>query len=311
MSYLTKEEIIKKAYELKISKIGFARADALTNAKLLLREWLSKNYHGDMNWMGSSFEKRVDPRKILQNAKTIIVCALNYYTPYQHEENDNVGKISRYAWGDDYHLVFKKLLNKLLHFIKSYNKEIEGKIYVDTGPVMEKVWAQNSGIGWIGKHTNLISREFGSWIFLGVIIVNIEFENDVSHTDLCGSCTKCIDACPTNAIVEQYVLDSRKCISYLTIEHKSEIESTLAEKFKNWIYGCDICQDVCPWNKKFAQITKFLEFYPRDLNLNPNLFDLKNISYEDFLINYKNSAIKRIKHKKFIENIEIVFKKRK
>ncbi|RCK71635.1 MAG: Epoxyqueuosine (oQ) reductase QueG [Ignavibacteriae bacterium] len=298
--------LTRKALDIGINKIGFTNAQKLVKEAEKLREWLSRNFNGEMQWMQKSFEKRVEPSNVLPDVKSIIVCAINYYTPYQHSNDKFSGKISRYAWGDDYHIVLKKLLVELLDYLKSIDNSVEGKVYVDTGPVMEKVWAQRSGIGWIGKHTNLITRDYGSWVFLGVILTNIEIENDEFHTDLCGSCTRCIDACPTDAIVAPYVLDSNKCISYLTIEHKGEIDESLIPKFDNWIYGCDICQDVCPWNKKFAQITKFLEFYPRKINFNPNLFSLQSITLEDFRKNFKNSPIKRIKLKKYLSNVNNV-----
>lgn len=305
-----KELIKTKAFELGISKIGFVEPRLLKEDKKNLEVWLSKNFHGNMEWMQKSFEKRVNPVKILEDAKTVIMCALNYYTPYKHLTNEYVGKISRYAWGDDYHTVLERLLKEVFNFLKSIKSDAKGKIYVDTGPVMEKVWAQRSGIGWIGKHTNLITREYGSWIFLGVIITNIEFESDIPSIDMCGNCTKCLEACPTNALIAPYQIDSNKCISYLTIEYKEKVDESLINKFDNWIYGCDICQDVCPWNKKFAQVTKFSEFYPRSFNLNPNLFTLRSIKLEEFNKMYKNSTIKRIKYRKFQENVENILKRK-
>lgn len=305
-----KNLIQKKALELGIDKIGFAKAEMLTSEANNLEKWLLNNFHAGMEWMWTSYHKRVNPLNILSDAKSLIICAVNYYSKYEHTNDEYSGKISRYAWGEDYHVLVKNLLNKLLDYIKSVELNVNGKVYVDTGPVMEKVWAQRSGIGWIGKHTNLITRDYGSWVFLGVIITNLEFEKDIPATDLCGNCTRCIDACPTEAIIAPYQLDSNKCISYLTIEHKGKINESAVEKFDNWIYGCDICQDVCPWNKKFAQITKFSEFYPRSFNLNPNLFKLRSIKLEEFNKMFKNSPIKRIKYKKFQENVENILKRK-
>lgn len=303
-----KELIKTKAFELGIDKIGFSRAERLINDAENLEKWIAKNFHGSMKWMKTSFEKRINPLNVLNDARTIIVCALNYYTPFKHTEDDLTGKISRYAWGDDYHIIVKKLLEKLSDYLKSLVSDAKVKMYVDTGPVMEKVWAQRAGIGWIGKHTNLITKQYGSWVFLGVIITNVEFEYDIPSTDFCGSCTKCIEACPTDALIAPYQIDSNKCISYLTIEYKGKVDESLVNNFDNWIYGCDICQDVCPWNKKFAQVTKFSEFYPRSFNLNLNLFSLDRIKLEDFNRMYKNSPIRRIKFRKFKENIENIMK---
>lgn len=305
MSY-TKDKIKQYALELGFAKIGFTNPEKLEAEGGKLTEWLSQNYHGDMKWMEKNIEKRIDPKLIFPEVKLVIVTATNYYTDNKRNEDGGVGKISRYAWGDDYHIVVERKLKELLTYIKSIAPKADGKVYVDSGSLMEKVWAQRAGIGWRGKHSIVIAPQFGSWFFIGVILLNIEFEPDNNLTDQCGDCTICIDACPTNAIVAPYVLDARKCISYHTIENKETIEAELTGKLQNWIYGCDICQDVCPWNQKFADITKFSEFYPREFNLNPNLFELESITSEEFNKKFKNSPIKRIKHKKFIQNIKAV-----
>lgn len=305
----TKEKIKQHALNLGFSKIGFANPEKLEVEGRKLAEWLSNNYHGDMKWMEEDIEKRLDPKLIFPKVKSVIVLAANYYSDIRRSKDIGVGKISRYAWGDDYHIVVKNKLNTLLTYIKAINPKADGKVYVDSGSVMEKIWAQRAGIGWQGKHSILISPQFGSCFFIGIIFINLELEADNNINDQCGDCTLCIDACPTNAIVEPYVLDARKCISYQTIENKGTMEPELTGKFQNWIYGCDICQDVCPWNQKFATVTKNSEFYPREYNINPNLSELESISSEQFMEKFKNSPIKRIKHKKFIENIKAVTEK--
>ena len=229
------DKIKSKAIELGFCKVGISRAVRLDEEGKLLREWLARNYHGTMEWMARNVERRIDPRILLPNAQSVISVAMNYYTPEEHSPDQGIGKISRYAWGDDYHDVMMPRLGKLLDFVKSEVPTANGKVYVDTGPVMDKVWASRAGIGWEGKHTNLISREFGSWIFLGELIVDIGLEYDEPSADYCGTCTRCIDACPTQAIVEPYVLDSNLCISYLTIEHKGELPDSLTSQFENWI----------------------------------------------------------------------------
>ncbi len=294
MQFLT--NIIKqKALELGFCKVGIAPIENLGIESERLKEWLNRGYHASMSWMERGFEKRVDPTLILPDAKSMLCVAMNYYTDVQHSSNIETGKISRYAWGDDYHEILQTRLELLLEFIKQQKPETAGKVYVDTGPVMDKVWAQRAGIGWEGKHTNVISQEFGSWLFLGEIILNIELESDFPATDHCGDCTLCIEACPTDAIAEPYVVDSNKCISYLTIEHRSEIAVELGEKLDRWIYGCDICQDVCPWNHKFSTETEMKEFFPRECNVAPDLYELTTITQEDFSNRFKNSPIKRTK----------------
>jgi len=283
-----------KAAELGFAKVGIARADALTEEGARLHEWLVRRYHGTMDWMGRSFEKRVDPRAIVPAAKSVISLAMNYYADVRHSNDPGVGKISRYAWGDDYHLVVTPRIQSLLDCIKSENPDIDARIYVDTGPVMDKAWAVKSGIGWLGKHTNVITKEYGSWVFLGEIILDAELEYDEPIADFCGTCRACIDACPTGAIVEPYVLDSNKCISYLTIEHRGEIPGELRPKFENWVYGCDICQDVCPWNS-FQQQTREEAFVPRAENIAPRLEELEHMTGKEFSRRFRRSPVKRTK----------------
>lgn len=299
------EKIKAKAFELGIHKIGIAKAEILTKEGDQLKAWLHKGLHASMHWMEKNVEKRIDPREIVPGAQSVISIAVNYYTPTQHGPTDDEGKISRYAWGDDYHFHVTKRIQMLFESIKQLAPESEGRYYVDTGPMMDKVWAAKAGLGWQGKHTNLITKEYGSWVFLGEIITTLKLDIDPPMEDFCGSCTACIDACPTDALAEPYVVDSNTCISYLTIEHRGEIAASLGEHFEKWIYGCDICQDVCPWNR-FQQESEHREYFPREWNVDPNLDDLSHISQEEFSRRFKNSPVKRTKREGIIRNALLV-----
>ena len=284
-----------KAAELGFSEIGIARAGPLLKEKNHLMEWLERGYNASMKWMERETEKRTDPGRILPNVKTVISTAVNYFYPSEEFDSPDLGKISRYARGYDYHYVITEKLEQLYKFIMEEMPDVNGKVYVDTGPVMEKIWAVRAGIGWMGKHSNLITRNYGSWIFLGEILLDCELDYDTPLYSMCGTCTACIDACPTHAIVEPYVVDSNKCISYLTIEHRGEIRKELYSNFRNWIYGCDICQEVCPWNK-FQTRTKEESFYPHRKNINPVLSEIAEMSKEEFDRRFQKSSIKRAKH---------------
>jgi len=286
--------IKSKALELGFSEIGTTKAVSMTKEATHLIEWLGKKYHAGMQWMERDMEKRVNPRLVFPEVKSIVCVAMNYYSPEKHSDDFGEGKISRYAWGNDYHIIMTERLEELLSFIKLEVPEIKGKVYVDTGPMMEKVWAVRSGIGWMGKHSNVITRKYCSWIFLGEILLDIELDYDKPIMDLCGTCTSCIDACPTKAIVKPYVLDSNKCISYLTIEHRGELPAELLLEFNHWVYGCDICQDVCPWNR-FQKKTEEKAFYPRQENIAPKLTELADISQEEFNRRFRRSPIRRTK----------------
>ncbi len=294
-----------KAIELGFSSVGVARAERLEAEGVRLKQWLSRGQHGTMEWMEKNFEKRVDPHQILPDAVSVISLALNYYSPAGHSGNPDTGKISRYAWGDDYHIVMTSRIQQLVDCIKSEKPDVHARFYVDTGPVLDKAWAVRAGVGWLGKHTNVITKEFGSWVFLGEIILDLGLEYDEPMADLCGTCTACIEACPTHAIVEPYVLDSTKCISYLTIEHKGPIPDELKPGFENWVYGCDICQDVCPWNR-FQKTTDEGAFSPRSENVDPRLEDLASISAEEFTRRFKKSPIKRTKREGIMRNAKAV-----
>lgn len=305
MEFSSTQRIKKKADELGFSSIGIARAELSNEEENHLREWFACGYHASMQWLERDVEKRIDVTKVLPNAKSVICVALNYYTPSQHSVNPTLGKISRYAWGDDYHGVLTNRLEKLYEFVKSEIPGVEGKMYVDTGPVMDKAWAARAGIGWMGKHTNIITRNFGSWVFLGEMLIDAELDYDTPMLNYCGNCTACLDACPTQAIVQPYVLDATKCISYLTIEHRSELPKEIVSNFQNWVYGCDICQDVCPWNR-FQKETEEPAFQPREENIAPKLIELVEMSQEEFSRRFKKSPMKRTKHSGLTRNAKAV-----
>jgi epoxyqueuosine reductase len=289
-------QLKKKALEIGFHKIGIVRAAPLEEEKKNLLNWLEKGFQGEMQWMEREPEKRADPRLIFPEAKSVVAVALNYFTPHEHSDNDDEGKISRYAWGDDYHDVLKEKLRELLAFIKTLDESADGKICVDTVPVMDKAWAVRAGLGWLGKHSNLITKEFGSWVFLGEILLNLELEYDSEiEPDHCGNCTACLDACPTNAIVQPYLVDSKRCLSYATIELRSpEIPDEISENLHGWFYGCDICQDVCPWNR-FEKPTAEKRFEPRENETSISLEKVSDFSPDTYAKRFRRSAIKRAK----------------
>lgn len=277
-------------------KVGIVRAEALDNERARLEEWLRRDYHGEMRWMARDPAERTDPRRLFPSARSVIVVALNYFTSHRHENSPETGKISRYAWGDDYHAIVGEKLSSLLAWIKEQWPEAEGKTCVDIQPTMDKAWAVRAGLGWIGKHTNLITRELGSWIFIGELLLNLNLKPDSEREeDYCGSCTLCLEACPTGAIVEPYVVDSNTCISYATIEFRGpQISEEVAPKLEGWLYGCDICQDVCPWNR-FEQATDESRFEPRPENISADLSSILELSPETYVTRFRGSAIKRAK----------------
>jgi epoxyqueuosine reductase len=290
------EKIKQKALEIGFHKAGIVRAEPLLEEEKIFGRWLAENYQGEMQWLEREPEKRTDPRLIFPAAKSIIAVALNYFTPHEHEEDPAKGKVSRYAWGDDYHDVLKEKLRELLEFIKSENAAAEGKICVDTAPVMDKAWAVRAGLGWIGKHSNLITKEYGSWVFLGEILLNLELDYDTELVaDHCGTCTACLDACPTGAILAPYTVDSRKCLSYVTIELRApDFPEEIIKDLNGWLYGCDICQDVCPWNR-FEKPTEEKRFEPRPGNVTADLDEILALSPEKYAEKFRRSAIKRTK----------------
>lgn len=246
--------------------------------------------------MARDVEKRVSPQAIFPEARSVVVVALNYYTPQQHEQNSATGKVSRYAWGDDYHDVVSGKLRALLSWIKEQDPRAAGKVCVDIQPIMDKAWAVRAGLGWLGKHTNVITQEYGSWVFIGELLINLELDYDVERVeDHCGTCTLCIDACPTAAITEPYVVDSNKCISYATIELRTpELPPAIQKNLSGWMYGCDICQDVCPWNR-FETTTDDARFAPRDGNVNAELREIVSLTHDAYVERFRGSAMKRAK----------------
>jgi len=292
--------IKEKSNQLGFNFIGFSSPHIIQNS--FLDKWLGLKYNASMHWMESSHHKRNDIFKYFPRVKTIISFAYNYYTEVNNK-NSNY-KISNYAWGEDYHNIIKSKLYKIIEDIKEYNENFEYRVCVDTSPIMEKYWAQKAGIGWIGKHTNLINKEIGSWFFISEILLDFELDFDEPFIDdLCGTCTKCIDLCPTEAIIDDYVLDSNKCISYLTIEHREKISHKYENKLDHWIYGCDICQEVCPWNQKFSLISNDKNFSIRDDIYNKTDEDWENLSIEEYQKTFKKSSIKRAKYKGLKRNI--------
>jgi epoxyqueuosine reductase len=277
-------------------KVGIVAAEPLRDEGQRLQEWLARGYHGDMKWMAQDPERRANPRELFPQAQSVVVVALNYYTPYKHQDNPATGKVSRYAWGDDYHEVVGTKLRNLLAWIKEQWPEAEGKVCVDIQAVMDKAWGVRAGLGWIGKHSNLITTDLGSWVFVGELLLNFELEYDADQVeDHCGTCTLCIDACPTQAITEPYVVDSNQCISYATIEVRApELPGMIEENLSGWLYGCDICQDVCPWNR-FEQITREERFQPREGNVNASLNDVLDLTPESYAERLRGSAMKRAK----------------
>ena len=295
--------IKKRAHLLGFDSVGIAPASA--NPGDYLQFWLAQQYHGEMAYLERNSEKRMDSTKVLDGVRSIVSLSLNYFHPHELPyQQPQLGVISRYASGDDYHDVLQERLSRLLDYIVQLVPEVEAKVYVDTGPVMDKHWAVRSGIGWLGKHTNVLSQGSGSWFFLGEILLNLELEYDAPGEDCCGSCTLCIEACPTHAIVEPYVLDGRRCISYLTIELSEDIPEEFRGPMSNLIFGCDICQDVCPWNGEVPQST-VQEFEPRECNQVPDLRELARLSPEDFRKQYRGSPIKRSKWRGFIRNVAV------
>jgi len=289
-------QIKQQAQALGFSKIGIVPATTLTEEGAHLREWLSRNFHGQMSYMAREPEKRADPRLLLPSARSVVSVALNYFQPEKHSDDPAIGKISRYAWGDDYHDVLRDKLKLLLAWLEERVPGVEGKICVDSSPAMDKAWAVRAGLGWIGKHTNVITQEYGSWVFLGELLLSIELDYDsYIEPDHCGTCTACIEACPTQAIVAPYQLDARRCISYGTIELRDEkLPEDMESNLENWIFGCDICQDVCPWSR-FSNRSEEERFEPRTGIVTPALEELSGLSQEAFAERFRRSAIKRTK----------------
>jgi epoxyqueuosine reductase len=294
-----------RARSLGFSSVGIARAAALENERTPLEEWLANGMHASMKWMEVRKDLRIDPLRLLPNARSVISVAMNYYTPQQHSGLPLTGKISRYAWGDDYHDIMKERLSALEAVLHELHPSSSSRSFVDSGPMMDKAWAVRSGIGWMGKHSNVITRTHGSWIFLGEIVTDAELSYDEPMNSYCGSCTACIDACPTNAITKPYVVDARRCISYWTIEHRGELDAEIANRLDGWIFGCDVCQDVCPWNR-FRQESSEPSFRSRISNVSPALEDLVSMDAIEFARRFRGSPVKRTKNAGLARNARAV-----
>jgi epoxyqueuosine reductase len=289
-------EIKARAREVGFDKVGIVRAEMLSDEGFRLQLWLARGFHGEMAYMARNSGQRSDPEKLFPSARSVVVVGLNYYKPHQHSAQAGTGKVSRYAWGDDYHDVIGEKLRSLLEWIRTQWPEAEGKVCVDIQPTMDKAWAVRAGLGWMGKHTNVITPEFGSWVFIGELLLSLELEYDNDEiADQCGSCTLCIDACPTTAIVEPYVLDATLCISHATIESRApQIREDVSRKLDGWLYGCDVCQDVCPWNHT-AVVTSEDRFEPRNGNVNASLSEILELTPETYATRFRRSAMKRAK----------------
>ncbi|WP_342663607.1 tRNA epoxyqueuosine(34) reductase QueG [Olivibacter sitiensis] len=297
--------IKEEAKRLGFLSCGISRATFLEEEAPRLEKWLKGGMHGKMAYMENHFDKRLDPRLLVDDAKSVISLSLNYYTA-QSQKDTNAPKISKYAYGEDYHHVIKDKLKRLLSFMKAEIGEIGGRAFVDSAPVLDKAWATRAGLGWIGKHSNLLNRQHGSFFFLCELVVDIQLEYDVAPTkDYCGTCTKCIDACPTEAIVGPKIVDGSKCISYLTIELKEETPSYFKHKLDNWMFGCDICQDVCPWNK-FSKPHEEAAFTPHESLLDMTKQDWEELTEDTFKKVFKKSAVKRAKYEGLTRNIKFL-----
>lgn len=293
-----------KAKELGFMSCGISKAEYLADVAPQLEDWLAKNQHGEMGYMSNHFDKRLDPTKLVPGAKSIISLAYNYY-PTKDLAKNNCYKIAKYAYGEDYHYVIKDKLKDFFEMIEKEVGRIEGRVFTDSAPVMERQWAARSGLGWLGKHSLLLTKQKGSFFFLAEIILDLELEYDSPIVNHCGTCTSCIDACPTQAITEAGVVDGSKCISYFTIELKDELPSSVKGKFEDWMFGCDICQDVCPWNR-FSVTHNEPRFEPHPELEGMIKSDWKELTQEIFSKIFQKSAVKRTKFSGLKRNIDFI-----
>ena len=292
------QQIRQQALSLGFHKVGIASVESSSKASAdcnqALQDWLAKGHQADMAWMANP--KRQAITQVMPEVRSLICVALNYYTPQQRPNDSRHGKISRYGWGRDYHRVMQKKLKALSDWVRSHHPDGQTRFYVDTGPVQDKFWAQQAGLGWIAKNGNVITREYGSWVFLGEILTSLELVPDPPHTDHCGTCTRCLDACPTDAIVAPGVVDANRCIAYHTIENRADtLPLPIVEHLEGWVAGCDICQDVCPWNQRFAQETDVSDFQPYPWNVAPTLAELEALDETEWNQRFPASALRRIK----------------
>ncbi len=295
--------IKSEAKRLGFLSCGISKADFLEEEAPRLEKWLNESMHGEMKYMENHFDKRLDPRKLVPGARSVISLLYNYY-PSQ-EQDPGTYKISKYAFGKDYHLVIRDKLRELLHCISTEIGDVHGRVFVDSAPVLDKAWAAKSGLGWMGKHSNLLTQQLGSFYFIAELIIDLDLEYDRPVTDHCGSCTACIDACPTDAIVQPYIVDGSKCISYFTIELKSEIPQDFQGQFDDWIFGCDVCQDVCPWNR-FSKPHSEPLFNPNPEILSMSKDQWQELTEEVFGHIFRHSAVKRTKFAGLKRNINFV-----
>lgn len=297
----------QRAYQLGFDFVGISAATELSEEARQLEQWLNRGFHGKMSYMENHFDKRIDPRKLVEGAKSVVTLLYNYHTS-EKQYDDNAPKISKYAYGTDYHYVIKDKLKQLLNDLTEKVGHINGRCFVDSAPVLEREWAKRSGTGWLGKNTLLIHPKQGSYFFLAELIIDIPLDYDSPMKDYCGTCRRCIDACPTEAIAPSgFLLDASKCISYVTIELKEAIPDTFAGKMDNWMYGCDICQEVCPWNR-FAKQHQEPAFAPKPQLLEMTKEDWQEITQDVFSQLFSKSAVKRTKYEGLIRNIEFLKK---
>ena len=300
---INRRTVLSKAQELGFHLAGIAEVKPEPNqaerlAQVRLRSWLKHGHQAQMKWMGNS--KRQDVRQILPGVRSVIAVALNYYTAEPHSDCPDHGKISRYGWGRDYHRILQSRLKSLVTWLQeaaaAQGLEIQARYYVDTGPVQDKFWAEQAGLGWVAKNGNLITRQYGSWVFLGEVLTTLPLQPDQPHTAHCGTCNRCLEACPTGAITRPHVVDANRCIAYHTIENRAEtLPQAIVPHLQNWVAGCDICQDVCPWNIRFAQETDVEDFHPYGWNQMPLLTQLATLSEEEWDRRFRGSALRRIK----------------
>ena len=293
-----------EAKRLGFLSCGISRAQFLEEEAPRLEKWLNNNMHGEMKYMENHFDKRLNPTRLVDGAKSVVSLLLNYF-PEETQKDVEAPKISKYAYGTDYHFVIKDKLKQLLSSVQEEIGDVNGRVFVDSAPVLDKAWAVKSGLGWMGKHTNVLTKQVGSFYFIAELIIDLELIYDHSTTDHCGSCTACIDACPTAAIVEPYVVDGSKCISYFTIELKNEIPTEYQNKFDDWMFGCDVCQDVCPWNR-FSKSHKEPLFNPHPELLSMTKKDWEEITEDIFKKVFKKSAVKRTKFSGLKRNIQFL-----
>ncbi len=294
-----------EAKRLGFLSCGISKAEFLEEEAPRLESWLHNNMHGNMHYMENHFDKRLDPTLLVEGSKSVISLTYNYYTDAV-QQDPNAPKISKYAYGLDYHYIIKDKLKQLLEYIKEEIGDVNGRAFVDSAPIMEKAWAKKSGLGWIGKHSNLITQKVGSYYFIAELIIDLDLEVDHAVTDHCGSCTACIDACPTQAITEPYKVDGSKCISYFTIELKENIPNEVKGQFDQWMFGCDVCQEVCPWNR-FSKNHSEPLFSPKPELLSMSKKDWEEITLETFNKVFKKSAVKRTKYSGLKRNIRFLY----